>query len=144
MSSDSAILVEFANEVHRWAKNSGKTSVELAGLIEFIAKIPVSPSWVKRVRSGRLLRGSGPDGLDSRYRALTLLVGGPHKAQAWEAALVQHWSSRASRRDSLVYDSDPLGVAASMLDFSQGSHQLHYEELAEHLKGVSCSSLNPI
>lgn len=112
-----------AQLVRRWAQESGKTSEALAQEV-FAAQsrlpnppksgMPVSTSWVKRVRSGRFHAGVG--GVDSRYRALLLLVAESENPQEKDA-LVERWSDVLSEHFSSK--RGPQGLAQDFLGVRQ-------------------------
>lgn len=142
-------LTQLVRLIQHWAHSRKVSSDELAREVARAQRllphpprtaVQVSTSWLKRVRSGRLLPSAdgGVNVVDARYQALFLLVaqtqlgeagrtslrGTPGAApsggvdprchalvERWSDNLLAHWRSRGSAAESHVQSSDPLAVA---------------------------------
>lgn len=157
LDNQTAELTQLILHVQEWAQRSGKRTDELAEDVNKALRLlddgraphhEASTSWLKRVRSGRLLKALDTTGsrVDARYSALLLLVAVAQlsgtgqrtsssatlvpeaiKSSAtslqrqWEHLLLSHWGARTSREDSNLRDADPIHATKAFSIYLQGA-----------------------
>jgi hypothetical protein len=151
-------LTQIVRLIQLWAQQRNRSSAALAQEVEDAQRtlpgfkgppVKVSESWLKRVRSGRLLPSAetGAQQVDARYRALFVLIGQcqlsgassgraggtvppprelEHRslalAELWSGQLLRHWSARESAADSQIQAADPLGVVEAFSEPVDAEH----------------------